>query len=60
MTGQPEQQQRTRTRRQPTLRAVRLKCLDCLNRDRIGFDCGIDDCPLYKWQPWKGRPEPKR
>ena len=58
MTSQLET--RVRKRRQPTLAAVRRKCLECVNRDRIGFDCQIPDCPLYEWQPWKGRPEPKR
>lgn len=41
-----------------TLRAVRAKCLECLNRDRVEFDCEIPDCPLYTWQPWKGRRGP--
>ena len=49
-----------RKRKQPTLAAVRRKCLECVARDRIGFDCRMPDCPLYEWQPWKGRPEPKR
>jgi hypothetical protein len=57
----PQEPEATRRkRRQPTLAAVRRKCLECVNRDRIGFDCQIQDCPLYEWQPWKGRPEPRR
>ncbi len=38
----------TRRRRQPTLAAVRRKCLECVNRDRIGFDCKIPDCALHE------------
>jgi hypothetical protein len=49
-----------RKRRQPTLAAVRRKCLECMNRDHVGYDCEIPACPLYAWQPWRGRPVPAR
>jgi len=37
-----------RKRRQPTPAAVPRKCSECVNRDRIGFDCRIPDCALYE------------
>lgn len=46
-----------------TLAMVRAKCGECLNlqgnRCR-GYDCAIDDCPLYPVMPWRGTDMPER
>ena len=35
--------------------AIKAKCYDCMGYYVNGAeDCGVEDCPLYQWMPYRG------
>lgn len=38
--------------------SMKAKCYECMGGYADGrMDCGIKDCPLYPWMPYKGKGE---